>query len=128
MSGQVTWEVAVFMIGSMIGGIGLAFVIWRHITLYIDQQVGPLREQGHELGLRHLALREDFASEKLASMDRYASVSHIREVEDRLVKSTDRIVDEMRDIREMLTKALASNAIDRKENRANARRGAGHAP
>lgn len=117
MTGQVTWEVAVFMIGSLIGGIGLAFMIWRHVTAYIDKQVGPVREQCHDLSQRHLALREDFANEKLASMDRYASVSHIREVEDRLVKSTDRIVDEMRDIREMLTKALAANAIDRKENR-----------
>lgn len=118
MTGQVTWEVAVFMIGSLVGGIGLAFMIWRHVTAYIAQQIGPLRDQYHDLSHRHLTLREDFASEKLASMDRYASVSHIREVEDRLVKSTDRIVDEMRDIREMLTKVLALGASDRKENRA----------
>jgi hypothetical protein len=91
MSGTVTWEVAIFMIGTLLAGIGLAFSAWRYVVSYVEKQQIPVKQDIEELKKRHHAFREDFTGEKLRTANEYVSVSHLREVEGRFMTAVEKI-------------------------------------
>jgi len=106
MSNPVIWEVFVWIIGPL-----LAFIAanWVH-TYKADQKLhARISGQGRRL--------DDY---RLEVSEKYASVVHLKEVEDRLIDAIKGLREDIKD----LTGALLENVADeKKQNGGRARKG-----
>lgn len=88
MSGPITWEALVFVVGLMVPTIGT--VGW--IFIYFVKRLRAIETNAEQ---RVQGVEKDLAAYKLDVADKYASVSHLTEVEQRLVKSMDNLADRL---------------------------------
>jgi hypothetical protein len=80
MSGAITWEQAVFIVGILAAFVGLVAAIWFRIEQRINDASEIARFTQKNL--------DDF---KLDVTKNYASILHIQSVEERLVRAVDEL-------------------------------------
>jgi hypothetical protein len=103
VSAVVFWDQLTWLLGIIVLVIGGLFWYQYQMGLNLHKRISDYGDR--------------FSNYQLAAMDKFVSLTHLREVEDRLVRAVDGLRSDIRDLTKAMTKHLVDDSTRNGNNR-----------